>query len=427
MEDKKDKSKVTTFNKLIIIWIITIFFDSYYVFKIGNTPITIFTIFSFVVLLYSILIISTNRKEKLDFSNVIGVIIIIYLIFNYIITGMQNIKSMFLTIYFFTLFIITNMVEKREINRLYIKVFSICMNIIAIYGIYQFIGRIFNLPFSDIIIENHMVEGYNWSNIINISGKMFYRSNAIFREPSFFSQYLAINIILLFSNILTHNYKKVFSIIMLILNAIALIISFSGTGIIVLAIGGLLYILRLKKSKSTTKKIIIIGVILFICFIIMLNSSIGKYFLIRTTELSSYDENNFSGYVRFIGGVEILKKAWSQDFLFGTGIGTVDEFINLVTNYNFNMSNGFYKPAIELGLIGITLWLIFIFSLFIKKDSNNYVLVIQSTILPLMICHEAFLSNYYWILIYILNFIMIEDNNKNNKQLISDGEFNGEK
>ena len=73
------------------------------------------------------------------------------------------------------------------------------MNVIAIYGIYQLFARVYGFPFGDLIqFKAIWLKRFNWSNQIYILGMHIYRSNAVFREPSF-SQYLAINILIYFS------------------------------------------------------------------------------------------------------------------------------------------------------------------------------------------------------------------------------------
>ena len=406
MKENKNSNIMT---KLMIIWIITIFFDSYYIICIKDFPVTIFFVFSMVINLFSIFLIIKNKKIKFELSHKISICMIIYLFLNYLVTGMKNINSLCLVEFFFITYIITNRTELNDVSDKYIKVFSVCMNIMAIYGIYQFLGRIYNFPLSDIIIDGHMVKGYNWTNAINIGGKTFLRSNAIFREPSFFSQYLAINIILLFSKILTTNKKRAYTVIMLILNSIAFILSFSGTGFIILGIGIILYVFRLNKYKKIKRRIIIFTFVAIICLAIILNSNIGNYFIRRSTEIFNYTEDNYSGYVRFRSGADVLKDAWKENFLFGIGIGTSDEYINNMENNYLGMTlNGFYRPAVELGLIGTIIWITYIFSLFFKKNNNKNLLIIQCVIIPFIVCHEVFLSNYYWILIYMINRINLK-------------------
>lgn len=420
MKENKNSNIMT---KLMIIWIITIFFDSYYIICIKDFPVTIFFVFSMVINLFSIFLIIKNKKIKFELSHKISICMIIYLFLNYLVTGMKNINSLCLGEFFFITYIITNRTELNDVSDKYIKVFSVCMNIMAIYGIYQFLGRIYNFPLSDIIIDGHMVKGYNWTNAINIGGKTFLRSNAIFREPSFFSQYLAINIILLFSKILTTNKKRAYTVIMLILNSIAFILSFSGTGFIILGIGIILYVFRLNKDKKIKRRIIIFTFVAIICLAIILNSNIGNYFIRRSTEIFNYTEDNYSGYVRFRSGADVLKDAWQENFLFGIGIGTSDEYINNMENNYLGMTlNGFYRPAVELGLIGTIIWITYIFSLFFKKNNNKNLLIIQCVIIPFIVCHEVFLSNYYWILIYMINRINLKSENI----LSIDGEKNEE-
>ena len=71
-----------------------------------------------------------------------------------------------------------------------------------------------------------------------------------------------------------------------------------------------------------------------------------------------------------------------------------------------------YRPAVELGLIGLGIWLFFLYKAYSKSKRNERVLILQSILFPLMFCHETFMSNYYWLILYLIN-TRIDDMRKN--------------
>ena len=160
----------------------------------------------------------------------------------------------------------------------HIELFSMIMNAMAIYGIYQFFGRIFSLPFCDLIIEGHMVPGFNWSNSIYSFGIIVERSNAIFREPSFFSQFLAMNILIYANKLLKEDIKLKY-FLLAFLNLSAMILSFSGTGFIILFFGLVIYLYVIQKNIMIRNRIIILSIPLIAVTIYLAASPIGDTFL----------------------------------------------------------------------------------------------------------------------------------------------------
>lgn len=404
-EYKFSKSRIL--NNLFFFWITSIFFDAYALAYIGSYPITIFTLVSVLVLILSVVCTVKGylirRKIQMSRRDFLAFLLLIWMIINYLLMGMQNTSSLLLACFFVILFLFSERVTPLITFEKQIDFFQRCMDILALYGIYQFVGRINGLPFCDLIFKDHMVTGFNWSNKISVIGHVFWRSNAIFREPSFFSQFLAINILLYLAAILRITTKKNIWL-RILLNGIALILSFSGTGILILLVGGILYLIRVQKDYAVKRKIsFLIAAAVVFCAII-LNTPLGSYFIHRISELFVYSTNAASGYVRFRSGADALRIAWQQNFILGIGIGNVDKLVRQMANTYFGMTvNGFYRPAIELGIVGIVLWLIFIFFIWRKHNISERAVMLQSILFPFMICHETFLSNYYWIILYLLN------------------------
>lgn len=403
MRIKINLSKLKSY--IIKLLIICTFFDAYYVVEISTFPVTLFTLVSIVLLVFSILdMINWKNIVIIEWKHITIIIFMIYIIINFIYYKMMNVSAFMLIIYFIVLYLNSFRVIDQKEFRDYIKIFQKGMNLLAIYGIYQFIGRIIGLPFTDLIITNHMVEGYNWSNTVNFMGMAIYRANAIFREPSFFAQYLAINILFYIVAFLSDEKKdlKWFGI-----NCIALFMALSGTGILIIAFAGLIYALSVIKNRKTLKRIIGWGSIFTVGIIVLaLFTPLGKYLISRSTELFTYNKDASAGFVRFRAWTDLLKLNWKNHKLLGIGIGQSKYLVQSMMNKYFGLTlNGFSKIVIELGVIGIILWCIFIALNFYNKEckKNMYLRMMVIIIIPYMFCHETFTSNSYWIFLMILN------------------------
>ncbi|WP_195612845.1 hypothetical protein [[Clostridium] symbiosum] len=399
-------------QKLITLWIVSFFLDAYAITYIDTYSVTCFSIVSAIVLVKGVVESIIKRKIFFDLSHRLALCMMFYIFLNYIFTGALNIPSMLLAEFFFAIFLFSKREETRFELEAHIELFSMIMNAMAIYGIYQFFGRIFSLPFCDLIIEGHMVPGFNWSNSIYSFGIIVERSNAIFREPSFFSQFLAMNILIYTNKLLKEDIKLKY-FLLAVLNLSAMILSFSGTGFIILFFGLVIYLYVIQKNIMIRNRIIILSIPLIAVTIYLAASPIGEYFFKRLAEITTAASSSIatSGYKRFVSGFQVMAAAWSRDFLLGTGIGVGDEFMLTLPNvYNTAIGNGFYKVSIELGTIGISLWLLFIASFWKKKKMSDSEKVILCSIIPLMICHETFMSNYYWFFIYLLNYRLAKEN-----------------
>lgn len=391
------------FDGMFILLIISVFFDAYCFNYIATYPVTVFTIASVLFCIVSVIRCLMHKTKKTTKESGIAIVMMLYIFLNTIMTGTFHITSALFSWMFFFIFICAYRDYNEEVFNLEIKVFQIIMNILAIYGIYQLVGRILGLPFTDLKIPGHMVTGFNWGNYVSIAGLYVMRSNAIFREPSFFSQYLAVNILIYIARLIT---SKKTNVPFLIINIIAMICSFSGTGILLLGTATILFFIRTKKDARSILKILILVIIAIIGLLFLSQTTLGYYFVSRISEILTYNPNDFSGYVRFRSGADVLSAAWNKNLILGIGIGSVEEFMHSLINYYDGMTvHGFYRVAVELGAVGLWLWLYFIYRCFSKEGyENTSLLVIECILFPMMICHETFQSNYYWVFLFLLNF-----------------------
>ncbi|AYD39333.1 hypothetical protein D4Z93_01750 [Clostridium fermenticellae] len=397
------KLKSDIINYLFIVAI----FSAYSLFKISSFYVQIVFVCMIIIYFLSICFISFNR-EKMD-TYIITLCFMIYLLLNWLTKSNATVTSLILVSFYFGLIFLTYRdIEENKFNKLidiYIKVVSI----LAIYGIYQFFGRKYGLPFSDLRISQHMVGGFNWSNKINIANNTYYRSNAICLEPSFFSQYLAMNIgflLVKFDNNLK-DYKIIF---LMIINFIALVMSFSGSGVLLLITILLWYFIKNISIKHMLKYLLIgaltITIIIMICLIlnkVYLINNIISYFLSRINE---FHKSKMSGSVRFRESYLNMMGLISQYPVFGKGIGSTFNWFEIRTSTIARVTS-------EIGILGIVLWILFLISLVNKNNiKNKYYNIILIFIFLGNILGENFATAFYWAFIYLVNCKIVFKNKK---------------
>lgn len=410
-------------TQFVKLFIISYFLEAYYWFQVSTYFATTFTLICALMIVIGTTLIIVNTKQLIcDRSQTILLIFVLYQILCSLLHGMSNITSPLLSIFLCASFFYTRRTESLITTYDNINMFSNIMNMIVIYGIYQFFARMFGLPFGEPIIEGHMVEGYNWSNIVYSIGQNVARSNAIFLEPSFFSQTAAINVLILMVKIIEqrHTWKTWFWVI---INLAGMIVSLSGTGIIILVLGAMVFLLYERRIKEL-KRIAFLSLTLIIIAILVLTIASGtdfgsktiNMFLVRFGEIGGALGTQMSGYLRFVSGFNIVRGIWMNstfNFLFGGGAGTAEYYSQYY--HGLMDANGYFKVAGELGLIGIVLFVLFFLSV-IKKCRNHpdrCVWILGFSIPIMFACNGGFQQNYVWILLSLIN-ISVPDFNSSN-------------
>lgn len=386
---------------LLLFLPICVLFDAYKIASIGNFDITTSVIFILLIIFLSlVLLIIGKEKIKLNINFFIVIIMLSFIMFNYIISENASINSVALSCFFFLTYIITNYeVNENKFNK-YIYKLSNLITIISAYSIYQFIGRQYGLPFSNLWINGYMAKGFNWSNLVYFSTTSVYRSNGIFKEPSFLSQYAALAILIIIAQI-TITYKVKY-IVYICVNIFAMILSMSGTGIIILFLGLILLLFKLKNKRK------IIGVFFIISFICIISvgafgfSSIVEHMISRVNEVKL---GVSSGGARFTLAFKALLDSLSYKPLTGNGIGAGDKFL-LKLNFATRVTtdNNFSRIGIELGIIGLIIWILFEISLYCRENKKNiFYNIIFIFIILSNITGDSFLSASTWAFIYFIN------------------------
>lgn len=390
--------------------------SSYSFFRLGTFYVTAFILIASVLILYTIV----KGKNLFLKKDAFAFLLLAYVFLNFVFHGATRPTAFFLiSFYIITYLCSYRHVRKSDFER-QIVFFQNIINVMAVYGIYQLVGRMGNLPLADLRIPGYMVEGFNWTNLSTVGGMRVFRSNAIFLEPSFFSQMLAINLTLYLSRLLFSNepLKKMKLVFFLAtLNLIAMICTLSGTGYIILFFSMCVLLPIKGKRKSTINKCIIIAIIGCITlhlFAPYLKLDVINYLLNRASEIFEYKDYNASGYLRFTGAFLIMLESFKDNLLFGCGLGELKYFTQTLGNAfvenNGYVANGIVRIGTELGLVGLVCWILFLFSVvkrWIRMNSRGVVFVICAC--AMNFTSESFSSIYFWMILCFVNVTLIED------------------
>lgn len=354
-------------DKVIYLLPILTLFDSYYLFKVSNFFITSSVIGLIIVLFLSFFSLNFTKK---DLCYICGILLLLCIAF--ITNNNASLSSFFLYIFMFLTFILSkHKCNTYQIDK-WIRRFIILVNIFALIAIIQFISNFSNIAFFDIIIDGHMVEGFNRGNYVYIGNLMLMRAHSLYLEPSSLSQYSSFAIIAAFYLYKNNVIKKTFLFVTVILSIIATIFSVSGTGPLMLFIVAVVYLFN--KFRNMQQKLnaqdywLLTGVIVAIFSFILLPENFKVYLFTRLSEISNPE---LSGGMRFTFPYLVMVNSWKFKF-FGVGSGNEIYAINLYYSNNVSvqevLSSGYAKMGVELGLLG----LIFLISLIFQCKSKRY-------------------------------------------------------
>jgi hypothetical protein len=230
------------------------------------------------------------------------------------------------------------------------KFFSNYCAILAVFGIVQFlaqfaIGPKNAFPVESFLPAGFLIHGFHYLNPLYY-GSSVLKANGIFLlEPSFFSQLMAIALLVELSF-----ETRIRNIIVI---SLAIIFSYSGTGILILVIS---LPIALVKERRADILLAIIGLAMAaLLFATPLKLDI---FLERAGE---FTDPNSSAYIRFVSWYALAKDALSVDAwhaLFGYGTGT---FRAVGGEYSSSAAEIFHsKMLIEYGIAGFSAYLGFV-------------------------------------------------------------------
>jgi hypothetical protein len=238
---------------------------------------------------------------------------------------------------------------------------------VALGGVQVLLGETF-VSVRDLMPEDWLLGGFNTSNQMEFDSGFVYRSNGFFfLEPSFFSQYVALVLLLEMRN--SRN------LVVMSIMAVGLALSLSGTGFVLLAVGALAMALRTAKIKNFM--LTLVPLILLVAAVVYFLPSLAA-------RLSELNDEDTSGYWRFVLPFVYIYQSYSESItlaLFGVGPGVAKLSIDtLLMAY----SSGFGKMFYEYGIL-TTLPLIWLYYRFCKKSYGEAWFTLAVLVLVLII------------------------------------------
>jgi hypothetical protein len=223
-----------------------------------------------------------------------------------------------------------------------LRVFANVATFLAVCGMVQYgaqfvIGARYAFPIEFYLPDSLRVLGYNNLNPLAYGAKVF-KSNGIFMlEPSTFSQVTALGLLFELSFWARKSRLAIY--------VAALALTYSGTGLLILAVG-----LAALVVFNRRWDIIVLGAIALCILAIFAEPLQLNVFVDRISEIQS---TGSSGFARFGAWIYMFRDFWAIDpvrVLIGAGAGTFNKYA-LMSQY-VAAEMGFSKVFFEFGLIG---------------------------------------------------------------------------
>jgi hypothetical protein len=310
----------------------------------NEVPISVFFIYFYIIYLLLTNKLLINEKKAILLIISLGSIFSTVIIFHY----NFSLFSLIYLVILYIPFILT--IKKGSPIKLtvYLNGFQNVISIISLLSILQFVLQKTNgfyLNLTSLIPEKFILDGYIFTYpIFGSSSLLKSNGGGLLLEPSFLSQFVALSII-----VELVYFKRLIRLLAL---GMALILSFSGTGLIILSLFGTLAFFNLKLNKQL---LILPSIVIFGLFFI--NSEYYQVYEIRF-ESESLNSNETSFNKRFVAPFQAVQDGLDtpEKFLFGLGPGAADD---LSINYYANFSV-IPKLLIEYGFFNTCLFLTFI-------------------------------------------------------------------
>ena len=244
-----------------------------------------------------------------------------------------------------------------------IDIFQSIMLTLAILGIVQFglqfiVHPPFLFTFKGLVPDAILMPGFNTVNPLEYGSTIIKSNGFVFLEPSFFSQFLSIAIII---ELLCFRFRG-----RLIIFCIAIVFSYSGTGMMLLIVFlPVVFIVR-KQFGYVLMTVGIVSIAMFVGDAINLE--------MITKRADEFSATGSSGFERFVGPFYLIKEyqlPHLTSFLLGRGPGSIEGFIRTASLPAFDST--WAKLLFEYGVIGTVGFLIF-FCLALFAGSHDKVL-----------------------------------------------------
>jgi hypothetical protein len=225
---------------------------------------------------------------------------------------------------------------------------AICLALAGIvqYAVQFAFGQRYAFPIENFVPNAFVVQGFHALAPIAY-GETTYRVNGFFfAEPSFFSQFMAVAIVV---ELLSRNRMPLVA-----LYGLALLLTYSGTGVLLLAICGPLILITRRHAGLLWMSLA--GLVLF--------AALGSYLDLDklTGRVGEFDSVHSSAYARFLGGFDLFERyLWPEPMkvLFGFGAGQFPDYSIRMPFPVAEMT--LFKMIFEYGIIGAAIYFAFVF------------------------------------------------------------------
>lgn len=213
------------------------------------------------------------------------------------------------------------------------------------YGAQFVVGATYAFPIEHLLPKGVLIENFNYLNVLYYGSATYKANGFFFLEPSFFSQFLAVSLVLE----LTHK-NRMWRVVV---HLAAMACTFSGTGVIVLAFGAVTLLITRRRWK-------LFGVMLGALMVAFLLAETFRLniFIDRISEFSAVGS---SGFERFVAWTFLLEdQFWQNTSKVWGGFGAGSFFGHQqVARYSV-MESPFAKIIFEFGIPGMVLYFSFI-------------------------------------------------------------------
>jgi hypothetical protein len=227
-----------------------------------------------------------------------------------------------------------------------VTIFACCG--IAQYCLQFFVDPRFLFPIENFTPSGFIVQQFHTQAAMGY-GSHEYRANGVFLlEPSFFSQLLAVAIV---AELCTFGRLSRIG-----LYGLALIVSYSGTGLIVLAVCLPLCLVAQRRWGLLVLGLLVLAVIIGLQLYLHANRLLSR--------IGEFDSEQSSAYMRFVGGFRLFDRFLWEDLwraLFGYGAGSFASYASSV-HYYAAAEMALFKIVFEFGLVGAIAYFGFLFS-----------------------------------------------------------------
>jgi hypothetical protein len=220
---------------------------------------------------------------------------------------------------------------------------------VALLGIVQFFVQFIGnaaltFPIEEFVPTEVRIGGYNNVNPLYYGSPLYKSTGFVMLEPSVFSQLCAIGMI-------AELYGRC-RYLRLAIYSIALIVAYSGTGMLILAASLPVYILLYRRWDLLTRGIVLVALVLLLSEPLNLNLLTGR--------LDEFGKVGSSGFARFVGWQDLFAdRLWpsATAALFGHGAGSFEAL-----SYGYAAAQMSYtKILFEFGVLGGLVYFGFVF------------------------------------------------------------------